>query len=161
MYQARIQSFDRFIDMKSFIFRHTYVLKSDVAFTGHSYFGGQDNELILCAGKSESFFLTVHIYYANELKSIFTAGDICIWDTESGALLHHIRAPPHGGDLTCIAWSHAATNPFIFASGNHDGTVRIWSKPTNSPVDKSPMSSNLDDLNWLMKNEMASTSRQL
>ncbi|KZV75898.1 WD40 repeat-like protein [Peniophora sp. CONT] len=53
-------------------------------------------------------------------------GDIHIWDRESGALLHHIRAQNFGGgDLTCIAWNPAA-DPYIFATGSHDGAVRIW-----------------------------------
>lgn len=69
-----------------------------------------------------------------ETESIYLkAGDIFIWDTESGALLHHIRAQAHGGDLTCIAWNHAVTEPFMFATGSHDGTVRIWTKPPNTP----------------------------
>lgn len=32
------------------------------------------------------------------------------------------------GDLTCIAWNHAAM-PFMFATGSHDGAVRIWTTP--------------------------------
>jgi len=32
---------------------HTYMPKCPVHFTGPSYFGGQDYELILCAGKSQ------------------------------------------------------------------------------------------------------------
>ena len=56
---------------------------------------------------------------------MFTAGDIHIWDRESGALLHHIRAQVVGGDLTCVAWNPAA-DPFMFATGNHDGAVQIW-----------------------------------
>jgi len=54
-----------------------------------------------------------------------TAGDIHVWDRESGALLHHIRAQMVGGDLTCVAWNPAA-DPFMFATGSHDGAVRIW-----------------------------------
>ena len=30
-----------------------------------------------------------------------------------------------GGDLTCLAWNPAA-EPFMFATGSHDGAVRIW-----------------------------------
>jgi len=30
-----------------------------------------------------------------------------------------------GGDLTCVAWNPAA-DPFMFATGSHDGAVRIW-----------------------------------
>lgn len=59
---------------------------------------------------------------------ISSAGDIHIWDQESGALLHHVRAQDLGGDLTCIAWNHAEDNPFMFATGSHDGALRIWTK---------------------------------
>lgn len=57
------------------------------------------------------------------------AGDIHIWDRESAALLHHVRAQALGGDLTCIAWNHAMEQPFMFATGSHDGGVRIWTTP--------------------------------
>ncbi|KAG6901760.1 hypothetical protein C0995_008235 [Termitomyces sp. Mi166 len=83
--------------------RHTYMPKVQVDFAGPSYFGGKNNEMVFCA-----------------------AGDIHIWDQESAALLHHIRGQSHGGDLTCIAWNHAAEDPFMFATGSHDGAVRIW-----------------------------------
>ena len=56
------------------------------------------------------------------------AGDIHIWDRESGSYLHHIRAPALGGDMTCIAWNPTA-DPFMFATGSHDGTVQIWTTP--------------------------------
>ncbi|KAH9073045.1 hypothetical protein EDB83DRAFT_2313141 [Lactarius deliciosus] len=85
--------------------RHTYMPKSPVDFAGPSHFGGKDDQLVLCAGK---------------------AGDIHIWDRESGALLHHVRAQSlGGGDLTCVAWNPAA-DPFMFATGSHDGAVRVW-----------------------------------
>ncbi|RXW12920.1 hypothetical protein EST38_g12934 [Candolleomyces aberdarensis] len=89
------------------ILRHTYMPKMPVDFAGPSYFGGQNNELVLCAGK---------------------AGDIHIWDQESAALLHLIPAKVHGGDLTCIAWNHAAEDPYMFATGSHDGGVRVWTR---------------------------------
>ncbi|KAF7318793.1 Catabolite degradation [Mycena chlorophos] len=89
--------------------RHTYMPKHVVEFAGPSYFGGMNDELVLCAGK---------------------AGDIHIWDQESGTLLRHIRAQAaQTGDLTCIAWNHAADDPFMFATGSHDGAVRIWTQP--------------------------------
>ena len=34
---------------------HTYVPKSPVDFAGPSYFGGNDDQLVLCAGKGESY----------------------------------------------------------------------------------------------------------
>ncbi|KAJ4478616.1 hypothetical protein C8J55DRAFT_542716 [Lentinula edodes] len=94
-------------DIARLTLRHTYMPKSQVDFAGPSYFGGKSDELVLCAGK---------------------AGDIHIWDQESGALLHHVRAQDLGGDLTCIAWNHAEDNPFMFATGSHDGALRIWTK---------------------------------
>ncbi|ESK86388.1 catabolite degradation [Moniliophthora roreri MCA 2997] len=106
--------------------RHTYMPKVPVDFAGPSYFGGKNDELVLCAGK---------------------AGDIHIWDQESGSLLHHIKSSTLGGDLTTIAWNHAAENPFMFATGSHDGAVRIWTKPTpESPepiLELSPMGSSI------------------
>lgn len=63
-----------------------------------------------------------------------TAGDIHIWDQESGTLLRHIRAQAQqSGDLTCIAWNPAADDPFMFATGSHDGAVRIWTEPQLNP----------------------------
>lgn len=107
--------------------------KVPVDFAGPSYFGGKNNELVLCAGKG-----TFPVGSCNHFPlTIFghQAGDIHIWDQESGALLHHVRAQALGGDLTCIAWNHAAEDPFMFATGSHDGAVRIWTKPPNSPYD--------------------------
>jgi hypothetical protein len=49
----------------------------------------------------------------------------------SAVLLHHVGAQDVGGDLTCIAWNPAAEDPFMFGTGCHDGTVRIWSSPTS------------------------------
>ncbi|KAJ8693750.1 hypothetical protein PTI98_008717 [Pleurotus ostreatus] len=95
--------------------RHTYMPKCPVDFAGPSYFGGKKDELVLCAGK---------------------AGDIHIWDSESGSLLHHVRAQVLGGDLTCIAWNHAADDPFMFATGSHDGAVRLWSQHPEAPLDQ-------------------------
>ncbi|KAI8972801.1 WD40 repeat-like protein [Trametes punicea] len=89
--------------------RHTYMPKVVVDFAGPSYFGGKNDQLVLCAGK---------------------AGDIHIWDRESATLLHHIRAQTVGGDLTCIAWNHA-WDTFMFATGSHDGGVRIWTTPAH------------------------------
>ncbi|CAK5261896.1 unnamed protein product [Mycena citricolor] len=62
-------------------------------------------------------------------EKVSQSGDIHIWDQESGTLLRHIRAAQQSGDLTCIAWNHAAEDPFMFATGSHDGAVRIWTKP--------------------------------
>ncbi|KAI0090434.1 WD40-repeat-containing domain protein [Irpex rosettiformis] len=98
--------------------RHTYMPKVPVDFAGPSYFGGKNDQLVLCAGK---------------------AGDIFIWDRESAALLHHIRPQAlGGGDMTCIAWNHAADH-FMFATGSHDGAVRIWTNQTSdNNADEAP-----------------------
>jgi hypothetical protein len=94
--------------------------KISIDFAGPSYFGGREDQLVLCAAKS---------------------GDIHIWDRDSGALLHHIRGSTAGGDLTCIAWNIAWDNPFMFATGNHDGMVKIWTTPTfSSPSIPAPSS---------------------
>ncbi|KAG2136654.1 WD40-repeat-containing domain protein [Suillus clintonianus] len=92
-------------DQARLTLRHTYMPKVPVDFAGPSYFGGKDDQLVLCAGK---------------------AGDIYIWDRDTAVLLHHVRAQALGGDLTCIAWNHASDNPFMFATGSHDGAVRLW-----------------------------------
>lgn len=34
--------------------------------------------------------------------------------------------------MTCIAWNHAAEDPFMFATGSHDGAVRVWTKRPDS-----------------------------
>ncbi|KAH8113819.1 WD40 repeat-like protein [Phellopilus nigrolimitatus] len=88
---------------------HTYMPKGAVDFAGPSYFGGKDDQLVLCAGK---------------------AGDIHIWDRRSGYLLHSIHAQDLEDDMTSIAWNHAAS-PFMFSTGSHDGTVRIWMSPAH------------------------------
>ncbi|KAF7360480.1 Catabolite degradation [Mycena venus] len=80
--------------------------------TKTSYFGGKNDELVLCAGK---------------------AGDIHIWDQESGTLPQYIPPAQQNGDLTCITWNRAADDPFMFATGSHDGGVRIWTQPEDTP----------------------------
>jgi hypothetical protein len=37
--------------------------------------------------------------------------------------------------MTCIAWNHAVEDPFMFATGSHDGGVRIWTQPEEDPPD--------------------------
>ncbi|KAF8997098.1 WD40-repeat-containing domain protein [Cyathus striatus] len=91
--------------------RHTYTPKISIDFACPSCFGGKNQEFVLSAGKS---------------------GDIHIWDTESGALLHHIRGQLHAElieQTTAFAWNHASEDPFMFATGSLDGGLRIWTKP--------------------------------
>ncbi|KAI6129596.1 WD40-repeat-containing domain protein, partial [Pisolithus croceorrhizus] len=99
---------DNMTTIARLVLRHAYVPKMPVDFAGHGYFGGKDDQLVLCAGK---------------------AGDIYIWDRDSAILLHNIHAQALGGDLTCLAWNQAVENVFMFATGSHDGAVRVWSTP--------------------------------
>ncbi|KAI6124581.1 WD40-repeat-containing domain protein [Pisolithus croceorrhizus] len=99
---------DNMTTIARLVLRHAYVPKTPVDFAGHGYFGGKDDQLVLCAGK---------------------AGDIYIWDRDSAILLHNIHAQALGGDLTCLAWNQAVENVFMFATGSHDGAVRVWSTP--------------------------------
>ncbi|KAF5391042.1 hypothetical protein D9757_003978 [Collybiopsis confluens] len=92
--------------------RQTYVPKSPVDFVGRSHFGGKNDELVLCGGK---------------------AGDIYIWDRESGVLLHHIEAQDLGGNMACIAWNSVEDDPYMFATGNNNGAIRLWTEPQQRP----------------------------
>ncbi|KAG2144664.1 WD40-repeat-containing domain protein [Suillus bovinus] len=91
------------------LLRHTYEPTAHVEFVGPSYFGGVDDQLVLCAGK---------------------AGDIHIWERDTAILLHYIRPQTFGGNLTCVAWNRSTDEPFMLATGSHDGTVHIWRTPT-------------------------------
>lgn len=37
--------------------------------------------------------------------------------------------------LLCQAWNSAVDDPFMFATGSHDGAVRIWTKPPDDDDD--------------------------
>ncbi|KIJ16615.1 hypothetical protein PAXINDRAFT_98453 [Paxillus involutus ATCC 200175] len=100
--------------------KHTFALKFPVDIAGPCQFGGKDEQFVLCAAKT---------------------GDIHIWDRETAALLHCIRPQntPGVGDLTCIGWNSATDDPMMFATGSHDGTVRIYSTPPeDSESDNTP-----------------------
>ncbi|KAJ7640774.1 hypothetical protein DFH06DRAFT_1477707 [Mycena polygramma] len=113
---------------------HAYLPKHPVRFAGPSYFGGTNDELVLCAGKGAFTFFECSDLTDNATPR-FSAGDIHIWDRETGALLRYIRAAEESRDLTCVAWNHAVKNPFMFATGSHDGGVRIWTEPKEQPPD--------------------------
>lgn len=104
---------------------HTYIPAVPVDFAGPSYFGGKDDQFILCAGKgalpSFSPVISKHLFGD-------TGGEVNIWDRETGIVLHSMRAQDQGADLTGIAWNHAAGS-LMFASAAHDGSVRIWTAP--------------------------------
>lgn len=97
--------------------KHTYIRKAQFELAGPCYFGGRDDQFVLCAGK---------------------AGDIHIWDRDSGLLLRYIRpqTPNTFGDLTCIAWNYGTDDTFMFATGSHDGGVRLWSTAAPPPTDE-------------------------
>ncbi|KAK7047424.1 hypothetical protein VNI00_006655 [Paramarasmius palmivorus] len=142
--------------------RHTYMPKLSVDFAGPSYFGGKNDELVLCAGKGEDSPFVLEDTFSEGTQLL--AGDIHIWDQESGSLLHHVKSSALGGDLTCIAWNHAAENPFMFATGSHDGAVRIWTKPTSdSPslenITNQPRSYSPNDMSERTHDSYASTPR--
>ena len=63
---------------------------------------------------------------------MWVGGDIHIWDRDSAALLHHIK-PQGGGDLTCLAWNPIT---FMFATGSHDGAIKIWTATDNNAFDE-------------------------
>ena len=95
----------------------------------------------LCVLKKVDFYLLSKLVINENSANILicipcTAGDIHIWDRESGALLHHVRGDILGRDLTCVAWNPAA-DPFMFATGSHDGAVRIWTS-LDQPAQPSP-----------------------
>ncbi|KIJ59077.1 hypothetical protein HYDPIDRAFT_118830, partial [Hydnomerulius pinastri MD-312] len=107
-------------------FKHTFAFKGRVRIVGPCHFGGKEDQFVLCAGK---------------------AGDIHIWDRETATLLRHLlpAVGPVAGDLTCIAWNYASDDPMMFATGCHDGTVRIWSTvPQDSASERSSNASFLD-----------------
>lgn len=105
-------------------FRHAFSSPVSVEYVGLT-FGGKNDQFILGAGK---------------------AGDILIWDRESANLLHHIYPKNPDQDLTCISCNSLAGDPFAFAVGGHDGSIRIWSTflsltpmtPSHDPQDTTP-----------------------
>ena len=111
--------------------RHTYIPKVPVDFAGPSYFGGKNDQLVLCAGKGARL---VRCDAGLPLISI-TAGDIHIWERESGALIHHIPARSGGvhtghrrANPTCVA-SSAVPGSLLLATGHRTGFVNVWGAP--------------------------------
>ncbi|KAH7099700.1 WD40 repeat-like protein [Auriculariales sp. MPI-PUGE-AT-0066] len=83
---------------------NTYIPSKETDFSGPCSFGGNNDQLVFCASK---------------------AGDIHVWDRESGSLLHHFVPSSNDGDLTCVAWNNASDR-LMFSTGAYDGTVRLW-----------------------------------
>lgn len=100
----------------------TYMPKRPVDFAGPSHFGGRDDELVVCAGKSTTLFLL-----DDTMTDYLTRSDgmIYVWDSKTGFLLHQFPTQDIDGDLTCLTWNHASEK-FMFGAGRHNGTVRIW-----------------------------------
>lgn len=103
---------------------------ADVDFAGTSYFGGKDDQIILCAGKSKFVWTSISITI-DILNAPLPDGHIHIWDRESATLLHDLRAPD--GDLTGIAWNTVSDSP-MFATGSHNGAVKIWTSTLQQPL---------------------------
>lgn len=61
--------------------------------------------------------------------ALHVAGDVHVWDRETAALLWYLRPMniPELRDMTCIGWNDGTDEPMMFATGSHDGTVRVWS----------------------------------
>ncbi|KAI6012979.1 hypothetical protein EDC04DRAFT_2904814 [Pisolithus marmoratus] len=95
--------------------KHAFATKAPVESAGSCYFGGCDDQFVVCAGKT---------------------GDVHIWDRDSATLLHFIGPQGARGDLTCIGWNRGLTDlkTAMFATGSHGGVVRVWS--TYVPVDE-------------------------
>ncbi|KAJ4463512.1 hypothetical protein C8J55DRAFT_309394 [Lentinula edodes] len=101
-----------------------YFPKVPTDFAGPSYFGGKNEELVLCVDK---------------------IGDLHIWDRESGTLLHRIRAHELGRDVTCIAWNHPH-DPFMFATGSLHGSVQLWTRHERQLLSTTLRSASPDDM---------------
>jgi len=88
--------------------KHSFALNVPTSIAGSCYFGGTDEQFVFCVGK---------------------AGDVHVWDQETAALLRYLRPMnmPELRDMTCIGWNNGMDEPMMFATGSHDGTVRVWS----------------------------------
>ena len=119
----------------------TYRPPRTVDFAGPSYLGhfvgtGTEDQIVLCAGKSKFLFHVDVIFLFWMFNSTGgLAGEVHMWDRETGKLLHTLRAQDQGSDLTGIAWNHAGVGQLMFASAAHDGTVRIWTAPWSGGVE--------------------------
>ncbi|KAF8623367.1 hypothetical protein AX17_007445 [Amanita inopinata Kibby_2008] len=87
--------------------RRIYAPKQGSTLFGSAYFGGLNDEVVACAGKS---------------------GEIHVWDQESGGILHRVHPLVHASVLTCMTWNRANAE-FMFATGDHDGEVQLWKQP--------------------------------
>ncbi|KAG9318950.1 WD40-repeat-containing domain protein [Chiua virens] len=88
--------------------KHTFAPNVPTQIAGSCYFGGKDEQFVFCIGK---------------------AGDVHVWDRDTAALLRYLRPMnmSESTDMTCIAWNNGMDDPMMFATGSHDGAVRIWS----------------------------------
>ncbi|KAG6369083.1 hypothetical protein JVT61DRAFT_3969 [Boletus reticuloceps] len=80
------------------------------------------------------------------MLSIQSAGDVHIWDRETAALLRYIRPMnmSETRDMTCIGWNDGTDESMMFATGSHDGTVRVWSTAMVNRVDDEESSTEVD-----------------
>ncbi|KAF8433293.1 WD40-repeat-containing domain protein [Boletus edulis BED1] len=105
--------------------KHSFALNVPTSIAGSCYFGGNDEQFVFCVGK---------------------AGDVHIWDRETAALLRYIRPMnmSETRDMTCIGWNDGTDESMMFATGSHDGTVRVWSTAMVNRVDEEESSTEVD-----------------
>ena len=74
------------------------------------------------------------------------AGDVHVWDRETAALLRYLRPMNMSElrDMTCIGWNNGMDEPMMFATGSHDGTVRVWSTAMVQPAEEDGSSTEVD-----------------
>lgn len=56
-----------------------------------------------------------------------------------------MNMPSELRDMTCIGWNNGRDEPMMFATGSHDGTVRVWSTAVTHRVSESSTEEESDD----------------
>jgi len=64
--------------------------------------------------------------------------EVYLWDRKTARLLHTLRVKDYGSDFTIATWNHECRKSLMFATGSHDGSIRIWTAPSpqNDPPDQ-------------------------
>ncbi|KLO19364.1 WD40 repeat-like protein [Schizopora paradoxa] len=105
------------------LLEQTLLPKKVVDFAGPSHFGGEQDDLVICAGKD---------------------GTMYVWDSKTGFLLHEFdmgrfRAGRRMVDeLTSLTWNHVS-DTFMFCTGHVSGTVNVWTSKQNPITDTGPV----------------------
>jgi WD40 repeat protein/serine/threonine protein kinase len=66
-------------------------------------------------------------FYENEQH-----GELCVWEIESGRLLHQLNNSGPGGSTFCVAFSPDGRR--LAAGGSADPTVKVWDAATGLPA---------------------------